>query len=103
MILLHKKVRTFYKTNQTLIKYRRTKKTRIRAGDILIIEDVHSLIKQKEIIRQQLSERSVKGDIVQIRTSGLRHCRRCDKTNHNVRICQEVEETSEKDSDIEDN
>ena len=51
MTLLHKKIRTFCKTNQVLIKRRRTKKTRIRTGDTLIVEDVHSLIEQKEIVR----------------------------------------------------
>ena len=52
MTLLHKKVRTLYKTNQVLVKRRRTKKTRVRAGGILTIKNVHSLIKQKEIVRQ---------------------------------------------------
>ena len=93
----------FRKTNQTLIKYQRTKKIRIRTGDILTIENVYSLIKQKEIVRQQLSERSVKESIVQTESSDVRRCRRCNKTNYNVRICQEIEETSEKDNNIESN
>ena len=103
MTLLYKEIRTLRKTNQALVKHRRTKKTRVRVGDALTVEDVYSLIEQKEIVRQQLSGRSVEGGIVQARASGLRHCERCDKTNYNVRTCQEVEETSEKDSDIEDN
>ena len=103
MTLLYEKVRILRKTNKVLIKRRRTKKTRVRAGDTLIVENVHNLIKQKEIVRSQLSKRSVKEDIVQIRSSGLRRCERCDKTNHNVRTCQEVEETSKKDNDIENN
>ena len=41
----------FRKINQALIKRRRTKKTRIRTRDVLIVEDVYSLIKQKEIVR----------------------------------------------------
>ena len=103
MTLLHKKIRILRKTNQILVKYQRTKKTRIRTRDTLTVKDVHNLIKQKEIVRQQSSKRSVKEDIVRDRSSGLRHYGRCDKTNYNVRICQEIEETSEKDSDIEDN
>ena len=51
MTLLHEKIRTFYKTNQTLIKRQRTKKTYVQAGGVLTIEDVHSLIEQKEIVR----------------------------------------------------
>ena len=52
MTLLYKKVRTFRKTNQALIKRRRTKKIRIRVGNVLTVENVHNLIKQKEIVRQ---------------------------------------------------
>ena len=52
MTLLYKKIRILRKTNQILTKRRKTKKTRIRAGDVLIIKDIHSLIKQKKIVRQ---------------------------------------------------
>ena len=45
MTLLHKKVRILRKTNQVLVKHRRTKKIRIRAGGVLTVKDVHSLIK----------------------------------------------------------
>ena len=103
MTLLHKKVCTFHKVNQVLIKRRRVKKIRIQTGGVLTVEDVHSLIKQKEIVRQQLNRRSMEENIVQTRLSDLRHCERCDKTNHNVRTCYEIEETSEKDSNIESN
>ena len=103
MTLLHEKVCILHKINKTLTKRRRTKKTRIRVRDTLIVKNVHSLIKQKEIVRPQLSKRSMEGDIVQVRSSGLRRCKRCNKTNHNVRTCQEVKETSEKDNDIENN
>ena len=51
MTLLHKKIRILRKINKVLIKRRRTKKIRIRVRDVLIIENVHSLIKQKEIVR----------------------------------------------------
>ena len=44
MTLLHEKVRTFHKTNQILIKRRRTKKTRVRVEGALTVEDVHNLI-----------------------------------------------------------
>ena len=45
----------------------------------------------------------MKENVVQTRSSGVRRCKRCDKTNYNVRTCQEIKETSEKDSDIESN
>ena len=103
MTLLHEKVRTLNKTNQILTKRWRTKKTRIRVRGTFTVENVHNLIEQKEIVRQQLSRRSMKETITQTRSSGLRHCERCDKTNHNVRTCPEIEDTSEKDNDIENN
>ena len=101
--LLHKKVRILRKTNKILVKRRRIKKIRIRVGDVLIVEDIYSLIKQKEIVRLQLSKRSVKENIVQIRSSSLRRYKKCNKTNYNVRTCQEIEETSEENNDIENN
>ena len=45
MILLHKEIRILYKVNKILIKRRRTKKIYVRVRDVLIIEDIHSLIK----------------------------------------------------------
>ena len=45
----------------------------------------------------------MKENIVRDKSSGLRHYERYDKTNYNVRICQEIKETSEEDSNIEDN
>ena len=103
MTLLHKEVRMLRKTNEALTKRRRTKKIHVRARGALTVEDVHSLIKQKEIVRPQLSGRSMEGDVIQTGPLGVRHCERCDKTNHNVRTCQEIEETSKEDSDIENN
>ena len=52
MTLLYKEIRILYKTNQILIKRRRTKKIRVRTRGVLTVEDVHSLIEQKEIVRQ---------------------------------------------------
>ena len=45
----------------------------------------------------------MKEDIVQIKSSGLRRYEKCNKTNYNVRTCQEIKETFEKDNDIENN
>ena len=45
----------------------------------------------------------MKEDIVQIRSSGLQRCKKCDKTNYNVQACQKIKETSKKDNDIKNN
>ena len=103
MTLLHKKIRILYKTNQTLVKRRKTNKTYIRIRNVLTIKDVYNSTIQKEIIKQQLSKRLIKENIVQTRSSSLRCYERCDKTNYNVRTCQKVKETSKKDNNIKDN
>ena len=87
MTLLYEKIRMFRKTNQVFIKRWRVKKTCIRVEGVLTIKDVYSLIEQKEIVRQQSSKRSVKEDVTRIRSSSLRYYGRCNKTDHNVRIC----------------
>jgi hypothetical protein len=103
MILLHEKIRTLRKINQTFAKRRRIKKTHVRAEDALIVENARNLIEQKEILRQRLSERSMKRDVAQIESSDVRRYEKCDKTNHNARICQKIKKSFEKDNDIENN
>ncbi len=103
MILLHEKICTFRKTNQILAKRRRTKKTHVRAEDAVIVKNSRNLIEQKEIVRQRLNEKSMKRSVAQIESSDVRRCEKCDKINHNVRICQKIKKSSEKDSDIENN
>ena len=45
MTLLYKKIRILRKINQVLTKRRRIKKIHIRIRDVLIIKNVHNLIK----------------------------------------------------------
>ena len=45
MTLLHEKIRILRKINEVLVKRRRTKKIYVRIGDVLTVENVHSLIK----------------------------------------------------------
>ena len=97
MTLLREEVRTLRKANEALAKRRKAPKTRVRAGGALSVEDAHSLIEQREAIRERSSGRSTEGSVAQAGSSGLRCCGRCGKTGHNVRTCQEVVETSEED------
>ncbi len=101
--LLYEEVRTLRKANEAFVKRRRAKKIRVQAEGALSIEDAYSLIEQKKAVRQQSSRRSAEGGVVRVGPSGLWRCRRCGKTGHNIRTCQEVEETSEEDNDIESN
>ncbi len=101
--LLHEEVRTFRKANEAFTKRRKAKKTYIRARKALSIEDTYNLIEQKKAVRQQSSKRLAEGGIVRIEPSGLQRYKRCGKTRHNIRTCQEAEKTSKEDNDIESN
>ncbi len=37
----------------------------------------------------------------EVRPATLRRCGQCGKTEHNIRTCQEVEETLEEENDVE--
>jgi hypothetical protein len=47
ILLLTTKIQIFHKTNKALSKYYRTKKTRVRQGNIPIIEDARDVLVQK--------------------------------------------------------
>lgn len=101
MTLLRDEVRTLRQANEALAKRRRAKRTRIQARGALTIEDAQALIAQKDVGRQQSGERLVERDALEAGPSTQQRCRRCGKTGHNVRTCQEVKETSDKESSIE--
>jgi len=103
MTLLHGRVRTLEKANEALAKRRRAKRSRIKAGGALSIEDAQELITQRETVKQQSDGRPVEGGVSEAGPATQRHCSRCGKTGHNVRTCQEVEETSDEESCIECN
>ncbi|KAK4181960.1 hypothetical protein QBC35DRAFT_363943, partial [Podospora australis] len=83
------------KANEALAKRRRAKKTRLRAGGALTVEDAQSLIAEKASSGRQLTERSVGEGVPEASAPTLRRCGRCGETGHNIRTCQEVEETSD--------
>ena len=103
MTLVQNEVQTLRKANMALSKRRRAKRTRVQAGGALTVEEAQILIAQKDTGRQQSNRRPAEGDASEARPSTSRRCRRCGKTGHNVRICQEVEETSDKESGIDCN
>jgi hypothetical protein len=103
MTLLRNEVQTLRMANEALAKRRRAKKTRIRAGGALSVEDALELIEQRKANTQQRGGRSMNQGGIQAGPSALRHCGRCGKTGHNVRTCQEAEETSDEESCIECN
>jgi len=98
MTLLRERVRSLEKANQALSKRRRAKRTRIQAGGSLSVEDAQRLVARKEGNKEGSGEGVAREEALEARLPASRRCKRCGKTGHNIRTCQEVEEaTSEED------
>ena len=88
--LLSAEVRLLWVANEVLSKRRRAKKTRIRQGGILIVEDIQDIIAQKE------AEEQVRRDSRKERAShreghsSARRYRACEKLGYNTQTCQET-------------
>jgi len=94
MTLLSAEVRTLRKANEALNKRRRAKKTRVRQGGALTVEDAQDVLAQKEAEKQaQRDKRSEGGRQKEGQPSG-RQCGTCRKSGHNARTCQEAIDTS---------
>ena len=98
--LLASEVRTLRKANEALSKRRRAKKTRVRQGGALTVEDVHDILAQNEVDEQiQCDKRSRRvgqneGNLT------TRHCGTCGKTGHYAPTCpKDVNMSSSSDSE----
>jgi hypothetical protein len=94
MTLLSAEVRTLRKANEALSKRRRAKKTRVRQGGALTIEDAQDVLAQKEAEEQARRDKRAKGGRQNEGQSSRRRCGTCGKTGHNTRTCQEVIDVS---------
>ena len=101
MSLLRGEVQTLRKANLALAKRRRAKRTRLQAGGTLTVEDARNLIAEKEVEGQKSEKRSAQRGESEAGLSTQRCCGGCGKPGHNIRTCQEVEETSDEESCIE--
>ena len=75
------------KANEALSKHRRAKKTRVREGDILTVEDARDLLAQKEAKKQAEQDRRENGSRDGERPADIRRCSKCE-SGHNARTCQ---------------
>ncbi len=101
MVLMEDELQTLRKANEALAKRRRAKRTRLQAGGALTIKDTQALLAAKAIGGQESGEGSSRGGPSAAGPATQRRCGGCGKTGHNIRTCQEVEETSEEGSCIE--
>jgi uncharacterized protein YaiL (DUF2058 family) len=92
--LLTAETRTLRKANEALSKRRRAKKTRLRQGGALTVEDAHDIMAQKEVDEQIRRDKRSREAFSKKGNSGVRHCSVCEKTGHNARTCQEFKDIS---------
>jgi len=97
--LLSAEIDTLRKANEALSKRRRAKKTRLRQGGALSIEDAQDILAQKDAEAQAKADRRSRGGAGEAGPSTSRRCSKCGKAGHNVRTCQVDVETSDESSD----
>ena len=93
--LLATELRTLRKANEALSKRRRAKKTRVRQGGVLSIEDARDILSQKEAQEQAAKDMRENRGGGEARPATVRRCGNCGKPGHNARTCQVDEEMSD--------
>lgn len=98
--LMQKEIRDLRAANQALSKRRRAKKTRVRKGGALTIEDAQDIIAQKEANTMVALDKKKNPTRVGEASQGVRRCGNCGETGHNMRTCQvDIEITEESSSE----
>jgi hypothetical protein len=90
MTLLSAEVRTLRAANEALSKRRRAKKTRVRQGGALTVEDAQDILAQKDADEQLRRDLRAEGGNRKEGQPSTRRCRTCGKAGHNARTCQEA-------------
>ena len=79
---------TLRKANEALSKRRRAKKSRIREGGALTIEDARDILAQREVEEQLSRDSRGNGSAGCKQQPTVRRCGKCGESGHNVRTCQ---------------
>lgn len=87
MVLMEDRINQLESANRTLSKRRREKKTRVREGGTLTIEDAKDLIEQKEVVQQVEGEMRANSGRARRTETAARRCGNCHATGHNARTC----------------
>jgi len=98
--LLRTEVSALRKANEGLSKRRRAKKTRVRLGGSLTVQEAQDLLDQKAVGEQLVQETRQNGGGAGRSRTKIRCCGVCGKPGHNVRTCKEAAESS--DSSVSD-
>ena len=88
------------KANEGLSKRRRAKKTRVRLGGSLTVQEAQDLLDQKAVGEQLAQEGRRNGGGAGGSRTKIQCCGVCGKPGHNARTCKEAAESS--DSSVSD-
>ncbi|KAL2015357.1 hypothetical protein VTK56DRAFT_5775 [Thermocarpiscus australiensis] len=83
------------KANEALNKRRRAKKTRVKLGGSLTVQDAQDLLDQKAVGDEGVQETQPDGSGAGGARTKVRCCGVCGKPGHNARTCQEAAESSD--------
>lgn len=96
MALLQAEVTELREANSIISKRRRAKKTRVRLGGSLSIQDAEDIQAQKDVERQVQQETPENGSSLSHSQPRQRRCGVCGKPGHNARTCQiEIESSGQ--------
>jgi hypothetical protein len=93
--LLQSEVSSLRKANEALSKRRRAKKTRVRLGGSLAVQDACNLLDQKTVGGEVVQETQADSGGAGGGRTKVRCCGVCGKPGHNARTCQEAVEASD--------
>lgn len=96
--ILREEVATLRKANEALSKRRRAKKTRLRQGGSLNVQESQDIVAQQEVNSQITQEEHLGRGRKPRDKTRVRRCGICGKTGHNARTCQIVVEPSSSDT-----
>lgn len=92
--LLRSEVSSLRKANEALSKRRKAKRTRVRLGGSLTVQEAQGLLDLKDVGGEGVQETQPEGSGAEGGRTKVRCCGVCGKPGHNARTCQEVAEGS---------
>ena len=76
--------------NQALSRRRRAKKTRVRQGGALTIQEAQDILVYKDAEEQVRRDKHLERGTQKEGQLPEQHCRTCGKSGHNARTCEEI-------------
>jgi hypothetical protein len=94
LALLKAENQSLRQANEELSKRRRAKKTRLRQGGSLSVQEAQALQDEMDVARQVEQEIRASSSRKPRQETRARHCGNCNEPGHNARTCQTIVETS---------